>query len=134
MNYYVVLGIDQGADPQTIRSAFRAQARRYHPDAGAGSCSTEFRRVVEAYETLVDPERRRVYDLSLRVQRPSRVVEPLSNRVTTIEPLASPSHPRVAHSRTGDAVYRQFPMDHSVRELFHFFELSFWSGRTRGRV
>jgi len=31
MNYYVVLGIAEDADEETIRSAFRALARRYHP-------------------------------------------------------------------------------------------------------
>jgi DnaJ domain len=37
MNYYVVLGIAEDADEETIRSAFRALARRYHPDVGVGS-------------------------------------------------------------------------------------------------
>jgi len=37
MDYYVVLGIAEDADDETIRSAFRALARRYHPDVGAGS-------------------------------------------------------------------------------------------------
>ncbi len=52
MNYYVVLGIAEDADVDTIRSAFRALARRYHPDAGPGSSTVEFQRVLEAYETL----------------------------------------------------------------------------------
>ena len=37
MDYYVVLGIAEDADDETIRSAFRALARRYDPDVGAGS-------------------------------------------------------------------------------------------------
>src|SRR5579871_5654375 len=57
MNYYVVLGIAEDADGDTIRSAFRALARRYHPDAGSGSSVAEFRRALEAYATLSDPER-----------------------------------------------------------------------------
>ncbi len=48
MNYYVVLGIAEDADSDAIRSAFRALARRYHPDAGAGSSTDEFRRALEA--------------------------------------------------------------------------------------
>ena len=32
INCYVVLGIAEDADSDTIRSAFRALARRYHPD------------------------------------------------------------------------------------------------------
>jgi curved DNA-binding protein CbpA len=54
MNYYVVLGIAEDADGDTIRSAFRALARRYHPDAGPGSSAVEFQRALEAYETVSD--------------------------------------------------------------------------------
>ena len=57
MDYYVVLGIAEDADEETVRSAFRALARRYHPDVGAGSSPIEFQRAREAYETLADPER-----------------------------------------------------------------------------
>lgn len=78
MNYYVVLGIAQDADGDTIRSAFRALARRYHPDAGPGSSRVEFQRAVEAYETLSDPGRRRAYDRLLRASRvrPTTTVQP----------------------------------------------------------
>ena len=51
MDYYVVLGIAEDADEEMIRSAFRALARRYHPDVGAGSSPVEFQRAREAYET-----------------------------------------------------------------------------------
>lgn len=73
MDYYVVLGIAEDADDEMIRSAFRALARRYHPDVGAGSSPIEFQRAREAYETLVDPERRRRYD-QLRASRHRPVV------------------------------------------------------------
>ena len=73
MDYYVVLGIAEDADDEMIRSAFRALARRYHPDVGAGSSLAEFKRAREAYETLVDPERRRRYD-QLRASRHRPVV------------------------------------------------------------
>lgn len=42
MDYYVVLGIAEDADEETIRSAFRALPRRYHPDVGAGSSPVQF--------------------------------------------------------------------------------------------
>src|SRR5438094_6495451 len=69
MNYYVVLGIPEDADEDTTRRAFRALVRRYHPDAGAGSCPDKFREIVDAYETLRDPLRRASYDSSLRAAR-----------------------------------------------------------------
>ena len=88
MNYYVVLGIAEDADSDAIRSAFRALARRYHPDAGAGSSTDEFRRALEAYETLSDPDRRRLYDRDLRGSRvrPTIIAEPIGSR-SPVEPL-----------------------------------------------
>jgi len=88
MNYYVVLGIAEDADSDAIRSAFRALARRYHPDAGAGSSTDEFRRALEAYETLSDPDRRRLYDRDLRASRvrATIIAEPIGSR-SVAEPL-----------------------------------------------
>jgi curved DNA-binding protein CbpA len=54
------------ADEETIRSAYRILARRYHPDRGAGSSAEKFRQINDAYEILIDPGRRQAYDLSLQ--------------------------------------------------------------------
>jgi curved DNA-binding protein CbpA len=80
MNYYLLLGVAQHADAETIRSAFRALARRYHPDAGEGASADRFREILTAYETLNDPARRAHYDSSLQTRRtlPAPFVEPLS--------------------------------------------------------
>ncbi len=32
INYYKVLGIDEGADLKAIKSAYRRLARKFHPD------------------------------------------------------------------------------------------------------
>src|SRR3954470_20341304 len=69
MNFYIVLGVPTTADADAIRTAFRTLARRYHPDAGAGSSAQRFREVVEAYQTLADPVRRRRYDETLPTVR-----------------------------------------------------------------
>ena len=87
MDYYVVLGIAEDADEETIRSAFRALARRYHPDVGAGSSPAQFQRAREAYETLVETERRRQYDCQLRASRPQPV---LVSEVIVSRPLVEP--------------------------------------------
>ncbi len=65
-DYYAILGVPRAADMATIHSAFRARARQYHPDAGAGSSSPKFREALEAYHTLSDPQRRHRHDLNLR--------------------------------------------------------------------
>ncbi len=64
MDFYLVLGLQHGASVAEIKRAYRRLARRYHPDINPGDRAAEayFRRVVEAYETLVDPDRRRRYD------------------------------------------------------------------------
>src|SRR6185369_11836368 len=89
MNYYVILGVPVDANDEVIRHAFRELARRYHPDAGAGSSVEKFRQVFEAYETLRDPLRRAAYDVSLRrpIVRLQSIVEPLRPEPTRAEQL-----------------------------------------------
>jgi len=65
-NHYAVLGVSRTADQQQIHHAFRAQARRYHPDVAPGAAPEQFQKVVEAYEVLSDPVRRHQYDRSLQ--------------------------------------------------------------------
>jgi curved DNA-binding protein CbpA len=78
VSHYDVLRVPIDADDGTIRSAFRRLVRQYHPDVGMGSSSERFREVTEAYETLIDPVRRKVYDQSLNYPRRIPIhVEPL---------------------------------------------------------
>ena len=64
MNFYVILGVPQEASTADIKRAYRRLARRYHPGVNPGDRAAEemFRQIVEAYETLIDPGRRRQYD------------------------------------------------------------------------
>jgi curved DNA-binding protein CbpA len=82
MNFYAVLGISKDANDETIRSAYRILARRYHPDRGAGSSAEKFRQVNEAYQTLIDPGTRQSYDLSLQRAQPQAPIriEPMVAR------------------------------------------------------
>jgi curved DNA-binding protein CbpA len=90
MNYYLLLGVPQDADAETIRSAFRVLARRYHPDAGEGSSADRFREILTAYETLNDPTRRWHYDRALQERPPRpRFAEPLIAQPAP-EPMLSP--------------------------------------------
>lgn len=65
MNYYDVLGVDENASIDEIKSAYRKLARKYHPDLNNGSeeCSMKFKEVTSAYETLSNPSKKRNYDL-----------------------------------------------------------------------
>ena len=63
-DYYEVLGLNKNASASDIKSAFRKQARKYHPDVNPGDKSAEekFKELNEAYEVLSDPEKRKRYD------------------------------------------------------------------------
>jgi DnaJ domain len=64
---YHILGLPQGATQEQVKAAFRALARRFHPDVNAGSETAEqrFKEVNQAYETLADPGARAAYDRAL---------------------------------------------------------------------
>ncbi len=60
---YRVLGVSRTANTNEIKSAYRRLARKYHPDVNAEpSAAGEFARITEAYQTLIDPQRRAYYD------------------------------------------------------------------------
>jgi molecular chaperone DnaJ len=64
MDFYIVLGVERGAPAGEIKRAYKRLARRLHPDINPGDreAADRFRQVLDAYETLMDPDRRRRYD------------------------------------------------------------------------
>ena len=57
-----VLGVNRDADDDEIRRARRRLVKKLHPDVGCGSSEEEFRDVQDAYDTLIDPEKRQSHD------------------------------------------------------------------------
>jgi curved DNA-binding protein CbpA len=70
---YKILMVAEHADVEVISAAYRALARRYHPDLdrtpGAAQRMTQ---INEAYRVLRDPERRAAYDAELARRRDRR--------------------------------------------------------------
>lgn len=63
-DYYDTLGVSRDADEKALKSAFRKQAMKYHPDRNPGDKEAEakFKEIGEAYEALKDPQKRAAYD------------------------------------------------------------------------
>jgi molecular chaperone DnaJ len=63
-DYYQILGIQRTASEVEIKSAFRRQAMKYHPDRNPGNKEAEeqFKKVNEAFSVLSDPQKKQVYD------------------------------------------------------------------------
>ncbi len=63
-DYYEVLGVQKGANKDEIKKAYRKLAIQYHPDRNPGDQEAEnkFKEATEAYEVLVDDQKRQVYD------------------------------------------------------------------------
>jgi molecular chaperone DnaJ len=66
MDYYVILGVSRTESTSGIREAFRELVKRYHPDRVGPQGARFFQDIVEAYQVLSDPERRKLYNQGLR--------------------------------------------------------------------
>jgi len=62
-DYYEVLSVSRTATAEEIKKSFRAKARELHPDVNkAPDAEAKFKEVAEAYEVLIDDEKRAAYD------------------------------------------------------------------------
>ena len=68
-DYYEVLQVNPKADFETIHRIYRMLAQRYHPDHKETGDQGKFQRLLEAYQTLSDLEKRAAYDVKRAANR-----------------------------------------------------------------
>jgi molecular chaperone DnaJ len=63
-DYYEILGVDRNASESEIKTAYRKQAIKFHPDKNPGNKGAEenFKDAAEAYAVLRDNQKRKIYD------------------------------------------------------------------------
>lgn len=97
-DYYYFLGIKSNASHEDIKKAYRKLSLKYHPDKNENDefFTDRFREVTEAYETLIDKDRRRIYDQSFgSFQRAHK---------STLPPKIKNFHADTLRAKKGDEV------------------------------
>lgn len=65
-DFYKTLGIPRTADKRTIKKAFSELSKKYHPDKNKNKeDGSHYTKIVNAYETLKDPQKKEEYDQKL---------------------------------------------------------------------
>ena len=83
-DYYELLEVDKTASRSDIKLAFRKKAREYHPDrCPRFDAADKFGEMMIAYNTLYDPEKRKVYNTKLRADLYEKEVGKSAKRAIT---------------------------------------------------
>lgn len=65
-DYYRILGVSRNANEKEIKKAYKKLSKKWHPDVAPDDKKEEAQKrfvdIAEAYQTLKDPEKRKVYD------------------------------------------------------------------------
>ena len=70
-NLYEILGVSKDATPKEIKKAYYNKAKELHPDKEEGD-TAKMQLLISAYEVLSDPDRRKLYDATGKVENQSK--------------------------------------------------------------
>ncbi len=62
-NYYDILEVSPNASEEVVKMAYKALVKKYHPDVMGEAGNNKIKEINEAYEVLINPEKRRRYDI-----------------------------------------------------------------------
>jgi len=102
-DHYKALGVDRTADSSVIKATYRKLVLRFHPDkvtdpALKDAATDRFHQIQQAYETLVDTQKRGEYEAhltleALRREKAARASTARGDKHTRFDGAASSSHP-----------------------------------------
>ncbi|NXN72175.1 DNJB8 protein, partial [Himantopus himantopus] len=75
VDYYKVLGLQKSASQEDVKKSYHKLALKWHPDKNPSNkeeAEKKFKAVAEAYEVLSDPQKRSLYDRSVKERRSHR--------------------------------------------------------------
>ena len=82
IDYYEILGISNSATDEQIKKAYRIKAVKYHPDKHFGDpfFTQKFIEIKNAYDTLIDLEKRKLFDAEYSIHYPKATTEQSQNK------------------------------------------------------
>jgi len=98
MTLYEVLQVTETAPPEIIHAAYRALAKKYHPDLcrdNPEKAAEAMKNLNAAYAILSDPNKRSSYDLYLKSQRGQQEKATPRTRIQYTRPDPTPEPPPV---------------------------------------
>jgi DnaJ-class molecular chaperone len=114
VDLYDSLGVDDDADADAIKTAYRRRAQATHPDR-AGGDDAQFKEVQLAYEVLSDPKRRATYDESGHTDKEPQIEDQATSRVINVFKAVMEEYPdgnlmQHAHVMVADAISKMMNM------------------------
>ena len=99
--YYEILAVPHDADEATLRRAYRRAMQAVHPDRNPDGKRTarRTRHLNAAKETLLNPEKRKRYDVKLRRRG---LIPDLPNKTSPDFPTQNPPQDHPAHNQASD--------------------------------
>lgn len=116
MNPYKVLGVSNTASKEEIRKAYRALARKYHPDVNPGDKAAEerFKEINDAYAILSDEKKKEEYDRAAEPQQQEGFSNMAGNNFTRQRKASQPQRKATSNQAKKDfkmdkeSIYNQF--------------------------
>lgn len=136
-DYYKILGITHNATQEQIKRAYRRLAMEYHPDKNPDNKQAEekFKEIVEAYDVLISPEKRKQFDNLLTFGKQTKY-QNTSTTYKTNQDHSQPQNNKHYYSYQHDdpqKLWEEFKKDYKTK-FSSFFNYFFASKKTNPKL